>query len=442
MGGGHPRPYDRFIGDCRRFNVLWGDGRLNAALHRTVVVLMWIAVVALGLALSVQRFRDALDSEIGTDLGIFVSAAGHVREGESPLLEPRYVYSPLLAAVLVPFRSLDEAMGPWAAISIAACWGAVAAVVATYWGRLSSWQRPVLAGVALFSVLYSYVLADELWLGQVDTIVLLFTAIAVLLGSRGHQASSGMTLIVGAVLKTWPIGLAAWSLRRGVPHRARLFAGMLAAGVTALALVLIAFGPKFFSDWVERTLSLSEQPLVAYSAWGAGRDLFAESPQIDLITPLLAAPMLGTAVSVILAGWVIVLAIVVLRRPGDDSLSMWNLAGALLLLIPVSHLNYQLLMLPLLWVWIAHVMTCPRRTAAILALCSMGFYWFVVFRSQPLETRTSDATLQYLAIIVTTLVALTISVWAAAALDSARRRDVTDERHRSEKALHPKPPLI
>src|SRR5690349_18699005 len=174
-----------------------------SSMTRTVLsVAMWAAVVLVAAYLSIQRFQDAVGSDIGTDLRTFVAAAEHIREGRSPYTEFGYVYSPLVAWVLLPFEDFDAAVGPWTAASILSLWGAVAAITATFWRVLSWWQRPVLAGIAIVSALYSALLSLDLWLGQTDTFLPLVASLAVFFASRNRQIASGVSLAFGAIIKS------------------------------------------------------------------------------------------------------------------------------------------------------------------------------------------------------------------------------------------------
>lgn len=380
-------------------------------------------MVLIGLVLSVQRYTDAVGSDVGTDLRTFVDAAGHVRDGGSPYAEPGYAYSPFIAWMLVPFEGFDVAVGPWTAMSIAALWGAVALVTATFWPALSWWQRPVLACVGLVTALYSALLSLDLWLGQTDPLLPLASAAAVFFAARNRQVASGIALAFGAIIKSWPVGLGLWMFRRGVPHRGWLILATVATGLLFLAIALVVSGPGLFAQWYERTAALSEQDLVAYSVWGAGRHLFTDSGALH---PLTVAPPVGSIVSWALAAVVLALIAWTLWAPGDDALAMWNIAAAVVLLLPVSHLWYLLLVLPLLWTWVAHALAAPKRIGPLLAVGVLAVWWVVSFRLPPLDNQFGASTSQYVAVVATTLIALAVSVFLASRIDAERRSATVD----------------
>jgi len=390
----------------------------NSSGLRVLSAALWAIVVIAGAYLTYARFMDAVTSDIGTDLGVFFEASRHAAQGESVYLEPKYVYSPLVAWALLPLTDFTTVVWVWTALSLLACWGAVASVVAVLWRRLSAWQRPVVAGVAIITLLFNNVTSVYLWFGQTDTLVLFFAAFAVLMSARGWYAASGATLAVNGIMKTWPGGLALWYLRRGAPHRWR---SLLTAAATALAFALIVVvisGPQTIVSWVERTLAFSSQPLVAYSVWGFGKQVFSDS---GVMTPLWNAPILGTTVAWVLALAVIGLLVFALMRPGSDSLAMWHVASALVLLIPVSHVSYRLLMLPLLWVWTAYALSDRRRWPAVVMALVLACFWVITFRGQTLDNRFAADSTYYVVVMVSALVVFAASVIVGAARDSSAR---------------------
>lgn len=384
----------------------------NSSLLRALSAALWAAVFIVGAYLTYARFMDAVTSDIGTDLGVFFEASRHAARGESVYLEPKYVYSPLVAWALLPFADFTALVWSWTALSLLACWGAVAAVVGVLWRRLAPWQRPVIASVGIVTLLFNNVTSVYLWFGQTDTLVLFFAATAVFLSGRGRHAASGATLALNGIMKTWPGGLTLWYLRRGAPHRWRSLA--TAAGTLAVfvLVVIVVSGPQTIADWIERTFAFSSQPLVAYSVWGLGKQAFSDS---GVMTPLWDAPVAGAILSWVLALVVIALLVVALRRPGSDSLAMWHVASALVLLIPVSHVSYRLLMLPLLWVWTAYALSDARRLPAVAMAVLLAGFWVVTFRGQTLDNRFAADSGYYVLVMLSALVVFAASVLVGAA---------------------------
>lgn len=382
---------------------------------------LWIATLALGMYLTAQRYGDGVSTlpQIGIDLHIFFEAAEHARRGEQVFAADGYVFSPLLAWLLTPFPTFDDVVVPWTIATLAACWAAVAAVTATLWSLLRAWQRPIVAAVGLVTLLSSQLLVRLLWLGQVDTVVIFLAALAVLLTRFGRSPASGAVLVFAALLKTWTAAFGLWLLRRDAPRRWVSIA--TAAGTAGLALIVFAIvsGPGVLLDWVQRTLELSYQRVVVFSVWGAARHLFSDSGEMD---PIVIAPVLGAVFAALLAAAVIGLLILALRYPSSDSLSMWHVVSAVILLLPVSHQTYRLYMLPLVWVWTAYLFSDRRRIHAIVALAGLVPWWFLSHRLPPIESVDVGDPGQYTVFLTTAVVALAVSVLAATDRDRRARR--------------------
>lgn len=376
---------------------------MSDRISNIVRAVLWLAVLAVGALLTEQRFRSAIAGDPGIDLAVFVDAARYAASGQSVYSAEGYVYLPPFAWLMIPFGSLESAIVPWTVFSLAACWATVAAVIATLWAMLSWWQRPLLAGVALVTLLFNSVTALQLWLGQNDVLVMFAASLAVLAASRQRAALSAVGVVGAALFKTWAAGLGLWLLRRGAPRPAR---GILVAAISAASVLLIITvvgGPSTVPDWIRRTIDFSDQQLLAYSVWGVGRHLFGAHQPV------------GAIVSWTLAVVVVALLVLILRRPGTDSLAMWNVAGAVILLIPVSHLGYRLLMLPLVWVWVAHLLSRPRMPWYWVMTAISAVFFGVTFRWTPLDSSSSSGEpLQLAIVILAALVLLAASVCTAA----------------------------
>ncbi|ANC32730.1 hypothetical protein I598_3220 [Isoptericola dokdonensis DS-3] len=375
---------------------------------RVLTVLAWALTALVAAVLSVQRYRAVVaDPSAGHDLGIFVDAATLVRAGTDPYTAVGYVYPPPLAVLLAPLADLDL-LGAWTVTSILALLGGIAAVLATVWSRTTSWERPLVALLAVVTMLWSHPVSFSLWLGQTDALVFLALALAALAGVRGRPGAAGAALAVAAAVKTWPALVGVWVLRRGAVGRLRTVVVAVAVFAGLVALACIPLGPGAVGRWVDRTLSMSDQPLAAYSVWGVGRDLFADS---GVLTPVAVAPVVGTAITVVLVAWVATLLVVALRRPGDPALGLWHVVGCVLLLLPVSHVWYLPMTLPVLWVWAARR---PRvdvaRWAAVLAVLLVC--WWCAFRTWAGDPRAPETT-GYVVVVAAQLVALTVSVLAS-----------------------------
>lgn len=374
--------------------------------ERAVTIALWAVAVGVAAVLTVSRYRSAVGSADATDITTFLHAGAELRGGHDVYDDPDYTYSPLLAWLLAALPASTLTARLWTLVSLAAGWGAVAAVTATLWRRLRPWQRPVLAGVAAGTLLWSYPTDNELALGQVDLLTLLLTSLTVMVAGLGWAASSGALVALAGLLKTWPGGFALWFLRRGAAQRGRQILGAVATVAVFCAVMLVVSGPADFGRWVQRTVSLTDQARLVYSVWGAGRFLFTANP---VMPPLVDSPPLAAVVSLTLAAIVVALLVIALRRPGTDSLAMWHVVGAVVMLLPVSHIFYRILMFPLLWVWVAEVLRRPTRHA-VGVLAALAAFWVVTSRLPVLQSEATHGDAQYIAIMTLSIVALAASV--------------------------------
>lgn len=211
-------------------------------------------------------------------------------------------------------------------------------------------------------------------------------------------------------MKTWPAALALWLVRRGAISRGRALFGAamtLAGGLIAVQVI----GSSTLTEWWRRTRELSEQDLVAYSAVGLGRHLFTDS---GVMEPLALSPVLHVVVTAVLVTVVVLAIAVTVWRPGTDSLAMWNIATGVVLLLPVSHLSYRLLALPLVWVWCAYALRRPREFWIVTAAAASVTFWLVTFRLQPPDSQWASSPAEYVGVMAASVTLLVVSVAASA----------------------------
>lgn len=395
---------------------------------RAAVIAGWLLVLALAAVLAVQRFRDALATGLGMDLEFILEGAELARSGGDVYDADWYTYSPLLAWALIPLAGNSDAMAIWTAVSLASGLLAISFVIAAQWGTIPGWRAPVMAGVAVVTLLYSNVLSIELFLGQNQLLLLALIALTVLIGTRWPEVS-GVALGIMALVKTWPVLLWLWLLRTGARRRLR---AMIAAVGTVAVLVIVMVsisGPASLSRWMERTFEMSEQPLSISSVWYFARLWF---PGTGTPVELADAPLAGQFVSWMLVAGIAALVVVTLRHPATPALAMWNLAGAAILLLPVSHPIYRLLMLPLLWVWVGELLGAARRLEPAIGVGVLISWWLIAFRLDGVPG--AGEWLQF-AVVVSTIVALTASVLLAARMDRASLSRGVASRSSSSAAL-------
>jgi hypothetical protein len=271
----------------------------------------------------------------------------------------------------------------------------------------------VIAVIALVTLLWSVPATLDLWAGQVEMLVLLALCGAALAETRGWRVVAGFSLGTAALIKTWPALFVTWLVRRGARRRGPQWLGVAAAAAVAVGTALIVAGPEAVVGMVVAPLAGGDQPLLAAnSVWGLPRVLFTETP---MASPLIASPVLHAATTVVLVLWIAGLGVVVLRHPGDDFISLFNLAFVVVLLLPVSHYFYVIYALPTLWWWVARVLTGDRSVPTWVALGTCAAWWVLVFRVPPAGDGFMTTTWpSQLLIFGASAVAATASVWAAA----------------------------
>jgi hypothetical protein len=313
----------------------------------------------------------------------------------------------MIAWILAPFAASSTISVWWAGVVLAGCLTAIIAMMVVLWPVTENWQRPLLALVMVVTMLCDATLGTELRLGQVDTVVLAVVAVSLLLQRVRRPVVAGAALAIAALVKTWPILFALWLLRKGADGRQRAIAGFVGTVLFFLVIVLVVDGPREYANWFGRTRSMSSQHFAVWSATGVGRELFTVTG--DFI-PIADLPALATMIGLALGAYVVLVLALVLWRPGDAILSLWHVVMASVLLLPVSHLQYFLLFVPLLWVWAAYAIRDRWRGPALVAVIAMAARWVAPYLMEAIPV---DSRWKYLAIMTANLVALGVSAVCA-----------------------------
>lgn len=382
---------------------------------------LWVVVLAATAYLAYHSYDQASAKfSSATDFQVFFAAgqeiaAGHgLYQAPSGTLAHLYVYPPLVALVLAPFAHGSElaALRVWIAASITAVPVAAGCLVEVTRAHLRSWQRPLLFIVCCVTAYEFYPFKYVLALGESDAFVLaVFTLAAVAIG-RHWSVAAGFLCGVAGLVKVWPgAGIISAGARRR--HRAvwREAGGFGVAVLIALVMATAVSGLSGISQMVRTVLGNSSQPwLVSNSVWGIPRLLFSRS---GLARPLAVSVPAQYLLTIVLLAWVLVLVVLALRRQGAaPSLELWHVLTGIVLLLPVSHQQYPLLALPLLWLWLSRAVSGRGRDRVTLAVAALlVVWWFVLARSWPNDgSPASISALRYSIIFAATLAALTVSV--------------------------------
>lgn len=396
---------------------------MNASrFRRPAYWLLWLFVVSGAVFLSYRiyaLFYGVVPSNPignGGDFWAFLHAARQIARGHSPydfaLVRQGYgyVYTPLVALLLVPFRnaSTEHFWHVWTALSIAAfvLFGALATVDEAT--RLRDWRRPVFFGFVVLSALDFKPTLVEVSNGNADAFVSALFAASVLLSKRGRATSSGVLLGVSALIKTWPGGAALAVLRRGYVGRRRALIGFIVTIAFAPILAIAVNGKSGLIDWIKITFDARTQKWVSESVWGAPKLLFSRS---GLAHPLLTSVPLRDVATLLLAAWVIAVLILNLYWGDSPSLSFWNVVACVVLLLPVSHFHYTLYLLPILWIWCARWLTTFRSKSYLSVIAGLLIlWWLVLFHTNWHVGSSTTASPRSVVPFVANLLAVTISV--------------------------------
>lgn len=371
--------------------------------RRLPTVVLWAAAVcAVGVLAWTRLGASLAGANAGYDFRTFYSAAaGAFQSGGSPLDINGYVYSPLVSLAVSWLLRADEPLLWWNVAGIAFGITALLATWRAYSSDLAEWRGPAFVAVGAVLLFWTWPVTLELFYGQSDMIVLALFALAVLASTRGRPALVGGAIGLAALVKTWPIVAIVYVWRRGATGRGRAIAvtfAVLAAGAVAFAGAL---GPSIFRDWYHATESNSVQPHLSYSAFGLGRDLFSQGQQLE---PLLISPALRWAVTGVLSLWVVLLALITLRRPHDDRLAFWHLVACGLLLLPVSHWFYLILLVPITWTHLIRLLGGRIDIGGVGVGLVVMAWWFVACRT------LDQGRAGYVSVVAMTFIMLTVSV--------------------------------
>lgn len=373
-------------------------------------VLVILALVA-GALLGLARYRFAISSPTHLDYdNYFLPAARAIATGHSPYSVTGYVYSPVYALIIVPIAHQSWAfpvllVGTILA-GLAACW---VAAIALGRGR-PLWHTGVLALLAVTTLLWNWDSSLVLRLLNPEFLVLLCLVGAA--NTRG--AVSGLLLGLSGALKTWPAALVAWTAVADRPRRSRLV-GFLAAAVLTLVSAWLVAGPSGAKDMIRSATQAGDQPqALVFSVPGAAHALFEENYRIS---PIVVSPLLHTLSLAAGMVGVVALLFVCLRWPAPSELSLFNLTFVLLLVMPVSHELYLVLVLPALWFWAARLLSSPGWLEVVVATILM-VWWLITQWSQILWHfgTPPDPYSRYLWVFLPTVAAATASVFGGARL--------------------------
>jgi hypothetical protein len=336
---------------------------------------LWVAALSVTGWLAYLRWRSASASPVGSDFGYYMAAARNIVAGKSPYLVKQYTYPPALALLLAPFAHVRivTVWKVWIAIIVAAPFIGVSAFLSLVRGPTAWWLRPLAFGVCGFTLLCRYYpMSRNLVLGQSDTILFSVLVVSAVAASRAASRFRGAMIGLAGLIKVWPWSTALEVLQTGTPGRRKTLLYGLTVALVA-PLTALAFGWSGLIGFVKNTFDARQQDLVSDTVWCIPHLLFSRT---GLARAVVVSPGLEVLVTVFLVAWVLGLVVFVLRSESDGALATWNLLFCIILLLPVSHRQYAILVLPLLWWWSTYLVTQRPNDWRVFAVVGLlGLWW-------------------------------------------------------------------
>lgn len=259
------------------------------------------ALIALAVWLFVAKALPRMP-----DVEVYWRAGARAADAE-PLYRPsdadyQFKYFPAFAVIAIPLGllPLTAAKAAWFALSAAA----LVALLPLSAACLAERRQPLwlLMGALLITLGKYY--AEDLVLGQINTVVALVATAAVFAFRASREAVGGALIAVAIILKPYALILAPWVVARRRPYA---IAAMMAGLVIACLLPVVIYG-------FEGTLSLHREWWRTVTSTTEGTLLHSDNVSVaslwaKRVGPGSTATMLGIASSVVLmlaAGFVIV----------------------------------------------------------------------------------------------------------------------------------------
>jgi hypothetical protein len=291
----------------------------------------------------------------GIDFKIYLTAAGWLNAGE-PLYYPGvegkqgYMYTPLVAWALRPLAAMpwEQALKIWFLLNAVALIAAAALYARA--ARLR-WRHAAALGILLLVAFRFWPTTCNLGMGQVNCLLLTLVAGMMLADSRGKFVVVAVLIAAAAMVKLW-MALAGIHLLVRRKWGAAIGCGVAFAAMLAGSFALVGWQewPGFLGTVTSKHASV--QPgLVSQSFLGFARIRFADS---GLVTPLIDNGLVQNAF--VALGFLAVIGALAwlscaspARSTYETRLRFGFTILSVLLLLPICHMEYYILAIPLFW---------------------------------------------------------------------------------------------
>ena len=387
--------------------------------QQLVVAVLWVGVLLVTAVFAYHRYTTTVSGPGGFDFHTFVRAGRAIADGHSPYANPThspypYVYPPLIALLLAPFSHVAFATlwHTWTGLQLTALGVTAGAFVVARADRLVPWTRPLVFGLCVLSAMHFWPTTYGLYIGQSDVFVLAAVMLSALAAARALPATRGVFLGIAGLLKAWPAAVALVLVQRGLRDRVRSLVALVLTLLLAPVMALAVGGTSGLSAFVKSVFNARQQNLVSNSVWGVPFLLFSHS---GLAKPLTVSKPLEVVAVLVLAAFVVGLLVVTLRIAGDPVLCTWNVMVCIVLLLPISHLAYSVLVLPLLWIWGVKLVDPETRSLPNAVVFGVLVVWWVVqSKAWPGDgSSAAISSVRFSVVFVVNLMAVTASVAGA-----------------------------
>ena len=355
---------------------------------------LWAASLGIVGWLAFARWHAASTASPGIDFRYFLGAGRQIAEGHSPYAVRGYVYPPLLALLLVPFIHIKllTLWKLWLGLIVAAPLVGIAAFVQGLRTRRPWWLAPLVFAGCGFTLYFShyYPMSRDLFLGQTDTLLfaaLTVAAVAAASTRRGATVVRGVLIGAAGLIKVWP-----WAVLLSFRPSGQVMRRTVLAGAAALAVLAAVTGAilgwSALADFFTKAFHAQTKTMVSDSVAAMPQLLFSAT---GLARPLVVSVPLRVAATTVLVVWVVGLLLIALRTRTDGPLRTWNVLFCIILLIPDSHRQYAICVLPLLWWWVVGAATGRGSPARILSAV-LVIWWIEQNVAWPYNSSPHDIT--------------------------------------------------
>ena len=222
-------------------------------------VALAIALTTLGVWLFVAKASSRMpDFEVYRRAGERAAAAEPLYRASDA--DYQFKYFPAFAVLAIPLGLMPVAVAKvvWFAMSAAA----LAALLPLTVAVLPHRRKPVWLLIAALLIGLSKYYAEDLVLGQINTLVALVAACSILAFHSGREAAGGFLVALAIVLKPYALILAPWLVARG---RGRSIATLGAGLAIAAVLPFAIYGSDalaLLGDWWQTVTTTTEGTLL------------------------------------------------------------------------------------------------------------------------------------------------------------------------------------